>query len=507
MPPDLSPEATVGDGTSSPGPSRSAGSLVDYAISGVAFVLAAVALRAQYAIMGQFRIHPDDTFHLVLGRWIVEHRAFPRQDFISWTARGRPLYQANWLYQVVLAEFHRAGGWAAVLTAQYLIALLGVAVLFALLFARTRGEWWATGVVFVAALAVSAANPAASLQERPQTGAIILLMLLCIVLERGGRVRLLLAAIVCLLAAQWHDGLWPLFALPLAYYGARDREWTLALPILAFGLGPDGPRGMLNAIEYARDSAVYTSFGGSGLDEWVATLRLSSLGSSAANLLAIAAPWGVVAWRRRGVRVLDIVALAALTVYALRFERGLIVMPFLAYPLIASYVPQLIGAEARSRRAALSLAAVLVLALAVGSVTTRAVNLAGPAALGGFGPQQARQEAREAQLRTVGRYLVSKHLSRPITPYGPASPILYYESGVTDFIDDRGYVFVTPSPDRRGTVISDYSEALAAGDPDLLVREYHPDSAVFEGTLPRPPLGMMLAGQVGIYAVYVPIGK
>lgn len=67
--------------------------------------------------------NPDLWWHLSAGRWMLEHRALPRADFLSWTRAGAPWVDFEWLTQVLYWLAWRAGGGPALLALR--VAALG----------------------------------------------------------------------------------------------------------------------------------------------------------------------------------------------------------------------------------------------------------------------------------------------------------------------------------------------------------------------------------------------
>src|SRR4051794_20253726 len=57
---------------------------------------------------------PDLYWHVTVGQWIAEHRAFPHTDPFSYTRLGAPWIAKEWLSQLILAAAHHLAGWAAV---------------------------------------------------------------------------------------------------------------------------------------------------------------------------------------------------------------------------------------------------------------------------------------------------------------------------------------------------------------------------------------------------------
>ena len=46
-------------------------------------------------------INPDLFWHLSAGRFMFDHGAVPRADFLSWTMAGRPWFDFEWLAQLI----------------------------------------------------------------------------------------------------------------------------------------------------------------------------------------------------------------------------------------------------------------------------------------------------------------------------------------------------------------------------------------------------------------------
>jgi hypothetical protein len=75
---------------------------------------------------------PDSYWHVMVGQWIVEHRAFPRTDPFSFTFAGAPWIAKEWLSQLLYAGAQAIAGW----TGMVVLAAAAVALAFAL-FARS----------------------------------------------------------------------------------------------------------------------------------------------------------------------------------------------------------------------------------------------------------------------------------------------------------------------------------------------------------------------------------
>jgi hypothetical protein len=71
---------------------------------------------------------PDSYWHVMVGQWIVEHRAFPRTDPFSFTFAGAPWIAKEWLSQLLYAGAKAFAGW----TGMVVLAAASVGLAFAI---------------------------------------------------------------------------------------------------------------------------------------------------------------------------------------------------------------------------------------------------------------------------------------------------------------------------------------------------------------------------------------
>jgi hypothetical protein len=115
-------------------------------------------------------INPDLFWHLSAGRWMVDHGALPRADFLSFTAEGRPWIDFEWLGQLVFLAAHCAGG----LTGVWLLKILLLCASAALL-ERTLARRGCGLPLRLAALALWSGGMLAHSDIRPDLFSLILL--------------------------------------------------------------------------------------------------------------------------------------------------------------------------------------------------------------------------------------------------------------------------------------------------------------------------------------------
>src|SRR5215470_16743258 len=90
----------------------------------------AAAIYALLLLLGGRLLNDPDTYwHIAVGEWIVEHRAFPHVDMFSATVAGAPWIAKEWLSQLLYAGAHALAGWSGVIV----LAAMAIAAAFALL--------------------------------------------------------------------------------------------------------------------------------------------------------------------------------------------------------------------------------------------------------------------------------------------------------------------------------------------------------------------------------------
>lgn len=89
-----------------------------------------IGVYALALINGRTLLGDSDTYwHIAVGQWILDHNAFPRVDFYSYTKAGEPWISSSWLSQVLLAVSYNLAGW----TGPIVLAAACIATTFAML--------------------------------------------------------------------------------------------------------------------------------------------------------------------------------------------------------------------------------------------------------------------------------------------------------------------------------------------------------------------------------------
>ncbi|HNW44652.1 MAG TPA: hypothetical protein PKI19_09125 [Elusimicrobiales bacterium] len=123
--------------------------------------LAAAGLAIAALAIAMPVLNPDIYWHLSAGRWMALHRALPSADFLSWTERGAPWTDFEWLSQLAFYAAWSAAGKAGLFALK--LAVLGAAFLPFLgllrLYGLASAGWWALPLWGLALLPNSDVRP------------------------------------------------------------------------------------------------------------------------------------------------------------------------------------------------------------------------------------------------------------------------------------------------------------------------------------------------------------
>jgi hypothetical protein len=132
---------------------------------------AGAAVYALLLVLGARLLNdPDVYWHIAVGRWIIEHRAFPHVDMFSATMAGTPWIAKEWLSQLLYAGAYAVAGWPGVVV----LAAAAIAAAFALLAHFLLQKLLPLPALILAAAGFMLASP--HLQARPHALALPLMI-------------------------------------------------------------------------------------------------------------------------------------------------------------------------------------------------------------------------------------------------------------------------------------------------------------------------------------------
>ena len=318
-----------------------------------------LALVALIALKVQFTpIMPNDFWwHMATGRIITQTGAIPRADQFSYMRDGQAYYNQPWLAQLLMYGGYELGGPALLVFLQTLL----ITGSFALLYTICRREGADVRVAVVCTL-IGALVAMDNWQIRPQTYAIPLCIATLGILlawRRSGRAPLWGLPLLMLIWANLHGTFTLLLALcGMFWLGAiGERLW--------FTQGATGKRSWheLRALTLWSAAALLATlanprgFGiwgyvaglltnrsvGDLVTEWASPFRVIDEPMSWIFFGVFAAVVAILAWRRRYVRLTDLLVLLPFSALAFQSVRNILWFGIVATPICA----RLLSAEPR----------------------------------------------------------------------------------------------------------------------------------------------------------------
>jgi hypothetical protein len=383
---------------------------------------------------------PDTYWQVVVGQWILDHRAVPRTDVYSFTMNGQPWISTQWLAQLLFGATYRAFGWAGpvVLTAA------AIASTFAMLARFLSQRLTSNATLVFVAVAIALMFP--HLLARPHVLAMPVMVAwvagLVAAMDRRGAPSWALLPLMALWA-NLHGG----FVLGLALMApiGLDAIWrtpaaaqrSLLLRWATFGLAalvaccltPYGWESLLAARRILNLGQALALIG-----EW----RAANFGHAGPLELTVLIAFALVLWRGVTLPPMRIVLVLGFVFMALSHVRNAEVLALLAPLVLAGPLAAQIG---RGDSAAV---AICVMAATILVASTRR-----------FTP-----DLRNSPVAAVIE-LQKLHLSRVFNDYDFGGYLI--ASGVPTFIDGRTELF-------GEKLMVDHNNASGLADPDDLFR-------------------------------------
>ncbi len=179
----------------------------------------------------------DTGWHIRVGDWIREHRAFPRVDFMSFSKPGEPWFAWEWGAEVAMSALHTLAGMKGVVLGFGLLIPAYLLVLF-------RHAMWrgATPLLALPILLIASGSSAIHYLARPHLFTLLLLAVSLWMLEADrrkptGRIWLLIP--LTIVWANLHGGFLGLVACVglVAAGSALAKEWGPAIRYAALAAG------------------------------------------------------------------------------------------------------------------------------------------------------------------------------------------------------------------------------------------------------------------------------
>lgn len=177
---------------------------------------------------------PDGYWHIKTGEWIYQHKQFPTHDIFSWYGMEHNLTWLNheWLFDLLDYLVYKLGGLNLVM---WSVAFFG-GILFLLItwFSYIRSKHLSISLL-ISLVSILGLQP--YLQPRPQIISFILLVSLCILLEKKKWYWVLPIVVI---GTNMHGGFYPMYLVLITYYSYKEKPILILLSALAVLINPYG---------------------------------------------------------------------------------------------------------------------------------------------------------------------------------------------------------------------------------------------------------------------------
>jgi hypothetical protein len=160
----------------------------------------------------------DTGWHLRTGEWILAHHQVPHLDLFSFSRPGAPWFAWEWLWDVIFALLHQAGGLAAVVLASATVICLTTMGLFRLVRRKCNN-----GLVAIAVTLLATGACSIHWLARPHLFTLLFFVVTLHITERAAAGRTNLLAWLVPLTLLWtnmHGGFFVVFLVLACYIGS-----------------------------------------------------------------------------------------------------------------------------------------------------------------------------------------------------------------------------------------------------------------------------------------------
>lgn len=307
----------------------------------------AIVFGALFVMSTREIVDPDFWWHLRTGQYIVDTQSVPRTDIFSFTAQGEEWVAHEWLSEVLIYLFFRAGGMPLLIVAFAAV----ITAAFALAFLLSEGRPFVAG--FVLMLGALASSPTWGV--RPQMLSVLLASAFLYLLRQyhdSGRSRWLAPIVpLTLLWVNLHSG----FAIGIVILGvhllvglfgwARNRNSNremiiargliivFALSVASVMLNPNGPRMYTYPFETLTSPAMQKY-----IQEWFSPDFHSLQFQPFALLLVFLI--GIGLWARASISLTTIILVVSFGYASLRSARNIPFFALAAIPALSRQVSE-----------------------------------------------------------------------------------------------------------------------------------------------------------------------
>ncbi len=271
-----------------------------------------------------FKIVNDGFWHIKVGEYIIKNMAIPYNDIFSWYGKSLNLKWVSheWLFGIVAYLVYSIHGFSSVAIFIGLVNTVTCILLYVLVNMRSKNSWVA--LICTSLYLVTLYNDV-GLAFRPLTVSIVVILTLCILLEKK---KYLIGIIVLIIGINLHGGIYPIYLIIFAYYTLFKNYKYFIASLFAILVNPYTYNIYMYTINAMKEMSLEKTY----INEW----KVTALYDYKASLIIVI--FMVFVYAFNGVKFKDILFSGSIILLAFSSNRQIIFLSILALPILSPYI-------------------------------------------------------------------------------------------------------------------------------------------------------------------------
>lgn len=289
------------------------------------FILIFLLCIAEAFIYGlSFKIVNDGFWHIKVGEYIIKNLSIPYSDIFSWYGKSMHLkwISHEWLFGILAYIVYSIHGFVSVAFFMGICSSLTAFFIYIFSKIRSNNRWIS---LMCMSFYIAILNSDLGLAFRPITVSAVLILSMCIVLEKKHYLRALLILVI---GINMHGGIYPIYIILFAYYTLFKNYRYFITSLILILINPYTYNIYLYTINAFREMTLLKDY----INEWKVTPVYSYKISLSIIVLII------FIYVLGKVKIKDIVFSASFIMLAISSQRQILFLSLIALPILSPYI-------------------------------------------------------------------------------------------------------------------------------------------------------------------------
>ncbi len=285
------------------------------------FFIIIIAIAFIYGL--SFTTMNDGFWHIKVGEYIIKNKTIPHYDIFSWYGKSMHLkwISHEWLFGIIVYLVYSINGFFSLSVFMGTISVITVLLLYYLIKIRTGNKW--TSLLFTSFYLIFLAHDT-DLSLRPIYVSLIIILVMCILLEKK---KYLLAILALIIGINVHGGIYPVYIIIFAYYTLFKNNKYFLISVISIIVNPNTYNLYLYTIKAMQEMKFEKMF----IKEW-GTVPLYDFKVSLFIILITGLIYALARLKLKDIIFSGCFVLLSITSY-----RQLVFLPIVVIPIISPY--------------------------------------------------------------------------------------------------------------------------------------------------------------------------